>query len=183
MDHADHVALIADGVRGAGTRWLELGCGDGAFTLALAEMLGAGGEIAAVDRDADSLRAMEGRVAARFAATRLEARRADFTDGFPDGPFDGVLAANSLHFVRDRRAVLGAVRAAGEALNRVNHLKQALVDTPAAAPALRDQVRTIEDQLKDVQVLLSGDSTMAKRNEPHPPSIASRVEQVVNGHW
>jgi SAM-dependent methyltransferase len=111
MDHADHVALIADGVRGAGTRWLELGCGDGAFTLALADVLGPGAEIVAVDRDAGALDTMMRRVGARFAGTKVDAVRADFTEGIPYGSFDGVLAANSLHFVRDRRALLGAVRA------------------------------------------------------------------------
>ena len=37
---------------------------------------------------------------------------ADFTRGLPDGPFDGVLAANSLHFVRTPDAVLAAIRGA-----------------------------------------------------------------------
>ena len=40
MDHADHVALIRDGLDGAGRRWLELGAGSGAFTLALVDLLG-----------------------------------------------------------------------------------------------------------------------------------------------
>lgn len=110
MDHTDHVALIAEGVRGTGQRWLELGCGDGAFTLALADVLGQGGSIVAVDRDTSALRAMADRVTARFPATRLEAIATDFTHGLPSGPFDGVLAANSLHFVRDRRSVLDAIR-------------------------------------------------------------------------
>jgi len=111
MEHADHVALIAGGVAGAGPRWLELGCGDGAFTLALADLLGPRGTIVAVDRDAGALRTMATRVHDRFPEATLEPVRADFTEGLPPGPFDGVLAANSLHFVRDRRDVLAAVRA------------------------------------------------------------------------
>ena len=56
MDHHDHVALIRAGVEGAGPRWLELGAGEGAFTLALADVLGSAAEILAIDRDAGALR-------------------------------------------------------------------------------------------------------------------------------
>ena len=112
MDHADHVALIRRGVEGAGKRWLELGSGDGAFTTALADVLGSAGSIQAVDRDTGALRAAAAAVADRFPYVGVTTNQADFTQGLPPGPFDGVLAANSLHFVRDRRAVLAAVRTA-----------------------------------------------------------------------
>jgi ubiquinone/menaquinone biosynthesis C-methylase UbiE len=112
MDHADHVALIRAGVEGTGHRWLELGAGDGAFTLALADLLGERGHILALDRDRWALQELTGRAAARFADTRVHTVIADFTDGLPAGPFDGVLAANSLHFVADRAPVLAAIRRA-----------------------------------------------------------------------
>lgn len=110
MDHADHVALIRAGVEGAGRRWLELGAGEGAFTLALADLLGPGAEILASDRDVRVLGYLQARVRGSFPATRLETRAFDFTDAIPHGPFDGVLAANCLHFVRDRDATLRAIR-------------------------------------------------------------------------
>jgi len=110
MKHEDHVALIRGGVEGAGRRWLELGAGDGEFTLALADMLGDGGEIVAVDLDKWALAELEGRVGAAFAGTRIETRVEDFTRRLPPGPFDGVLAANSLHFVADLAPVLEAIR-------------------------------------------------------------------------
>ena len=111
MDHADHVALIRAGVEGAGPRWLELGAGEGAFTLALADVVGAGGEIVAMDQDRRALDVAGEAVAARFPDARLETTVADLTRDLPAGPFDGVLAANSLHFVRDRREVLAGIRA------------------------------------------------------------------------
>ena len=111
MDHRDHVALIRAGVEGAGPRWLELGAGEGAFTLALAHVLGPGGEITAVDRDRHALAANVEAVSRMSPATRLSTLASDFTHGLPPGPFDGVLAANSLHFVKDRRDVLAAIRA------------------------------------------------------------------------
>jgi SAM-dependent methyltransferase len=107
MDHGDHVALIRAGVEGAGPRWLELGAGDGEFTLALADVLG--GAITALDLDRRALTALAARLAARFSAVAVTTITGDFTRGLPPGPFDGVLAANSLHFVREPDPVLHAI--------------------------------------------------------------------------
>jgi len=82
-----------------------------------------------------------------------------------------------------QRAVLGAVRAAGEAHTRIDHLKKALADAPAADPTLAVSLRAIEARLKDLDVELSGDSTVASRSEPTPPAIADRVATIVTGHW
>lgn len=109
MDHRDHVGLLRAGVDRPG-RWLELGSGDGEFTLALADLLGPGGAIVALDRDERALRRLEGRVRSAFPQVALEMVVADFGSAMPRGPFEGVLAANSLHFVRDPRPVLEAVR-------------------------------------------------------------------------
>lgn len=111
MNHADHVALISEGAAGAGPAWLELGGGDGAFTLALADVLGDRARITGIDRDGAALVRASRLLAARFPRAAFEARAGDFEDGLPEGPFDGVLAANSLHFVKDRGPVLTAVAA------------------------------------------------------------------------
>jgi SAM-dependent methyltransferase len=112
MDHRDHVALIRDGVEGAGPRRLELGAGEGAFTLALADVLGPGGQITAVDRDRRALASNAEAVTQRFPSTNLQTLANDFTQSLPPGPFDGVLAANSLHFLteRDRGRLLAVLR-------------------------------------------------------------------------
>ena len=111
MDHADHVGLIRDGVAGAGRRWLELGAGRGAFTLALADLLGLGGQIVALDRDAADLASMAATMRRSFPGTRLTTVEADFSRNLTLEPgFDGLLAANSLHFVRDPAAVIERVR-------------------------------------------------------------------------
>lgn len=111
MNHADHVALIRTGMDGAGPRWLELGAGEGAFTLALADVLGPAARIVAVDRDRRALDEMRARVADRFPMAAVEAVVGDFTHDLPAGPFDGVLAANSLHFVAHLEPVLGRIAA------------------------------------------------------------------------
>jgi len=82
---------------------------------------------------------------------------------------------------RLQRAVLGAVRAAGETHARIDHLKKALADTPGAHPQLDESLRAIETRLKDLEIELSGDPSV--RNEPVPPSIVDRVQQIVTGHW
>ncbi len=101
MDHADHVRLLAGGVPATGGTWADLGAGDGAFTLALAELIGPAGVIHAVDRDRGALRELERHVA-RDAAT-VHTLVADFTRPLALPPLDGIVMANSLKFVTPRQ--------------------------------------------------------------------------------
>ena len=79
MDHEDHVRLLRAGVEGSGRVWADLGAGRGAFTLALADLLGAGGEIHAVDRDAGALRENARAMAERFPEAHVTYHVADFS--------------------------------------------------------------------------------------------------------
>lgn len=107
MDHRDHVALLRDGVEAPGGTWADIGAGSGAFTLALADLLGSGSTIIAVDRDAGALREGARAVAARFPAVRLETLVADLAGPLDLPALDGLVAANSLHFVaRDRQVAV-----------------------------------------------------------------------------
>jgi len=106
MDHADHVRLLRGGVTRGG-RWADLGAGAGAFTLALAELLGPEGEVIAVDRDRGALRELEGSLRPGCAAVRTLG--ADFTKPIDLPSLDGIVMANSLHFVRDKAPVLALV--------------------------------------------------------------------------
>jgi len=108
VDHADHVRLLRDGVTSGGT-WADLGAGTGAFTLALAELVGPTGEVIAVDRDRGALRELE-RTVRRDGAT-VRTMNADFTKPIELPPLDGIVMANSLHFVKDKVPVLALVRA------------------------------------------------------------------------
>ena len=106
MQRDELVALIEGGVspraRQKGGRWADLGAGEGAFTLALADLLGPGAHIVAVDKDARALRSI---------GHGIETRVADFTKPLDLRDLDGVVMANSLHYVRDRQPVLQSVRA------------------------------------------------------------------------
>jgi SAM-dependent methyltransferase len=106
------VALIKDAVDGRVGRWADLGAGDGTFTRALAELLGTGSHIFAVDRDPAALGAL-GRWSARHAPNVVP-MEADFTlplalPALAEAPLDGILLANALHFVRDADAVLAGL--------------------------------------------------------------------------
>jgi ubiquinone/menaquinone biosynthesis C-methylase UbiE len=111
MTHDDHVRLLREGVLGAGDAWADLGSGDGAFTLALAELLGPSGRIYSVDRDERALARQRRAMQARFPGVAVDYRVGDFTGDLRLPPLDGVVMANSLHFVPDKAPALGRVRA------------------------------------------------------------------------
>ncbi len=107
VDHADHVELIQEGVAGlAGGAWADLGSGTGAFTLALADLLGPAGSIISVDRDAEALASQARLMARRFPSVSVRYVRADLASDLPIDAVDGVVMANALHFFRDRGALL-----------------------------------------------------------------------------
>ena len=110
MDHADHVALLRDGVPNEPGVWADLGAGEGAFTLALADLLPAGSTIHAIDRDARALAELGRRYVERGLRHDLRTRQADFTRDLGLGGLDGVVMANSLHFIKDKTPVLARVR-------------------------------------------------------------------------
>jgi SAM-dependent methyltransferase len=110
VDHRDHVRLIRDGVVGAGTSWADLGSGEGAFTLALADLLGPGGSIHTVDRHGRALDVQLRALRDRFPNVAVTPLVADFTRPLDLPALDGIVMANSLHFQRDKLAVLRQVR-------------------------------------------------------------------------
>jgi SAM-dependent methyltransferase len=115
MDHADHVRLIREGVEGGdieggSSTWADLGSGGGAFTLALADLLGPAGRIVSVDRDATALGRQARALRERFPDVLVEQLVADFSEPLDLPVLDGVVMANSLHFVRDPAIVAGLVR-------------------------------------------------------------------------
>ena len=110
MNHTDLVGLLRDGVGAKGGKWADLGAGEGAFTLALADLLGPGAHITAVDRDGSALRRIAPEMRSRFPETRLDIVVADFTRPLALAGFEGIVMANSLHFVRDKPPVLARVR-------------------------------------------------------------------------
>jgi ubiquinone/menaquinone biosynthesis C-methylase UbiE len=110
MQHQDHVKLIRGGIALSGGIWADLGSGHGAFTLALADLLGPGGHIYSIDQDQQSLTEQEAIMHARFPSVAVEYQTANFTQKLTLPPLDGILMANSLHFVRHKIPLLAALR-------------------------------------------------------------------------
>lgn len=103
MNHTDHVNLLKSGVPAPtpGGVWADFGSGAGAFTLALAELIGPGGVIHSVDKDAGALRAQVSEMRRRFPQVALHTHGHDYTRPLALPPLDGIVAANTLHFHRD----------------------------------------------------------------------------------
>ncbi len=97
MSHEEAVSFIIDAVKGGQLQyWAELGCGTGTFTKALAALLPAGSHITAVDRENQSL-----------DVNGVDFIRADFVkDALQLEELDGILIANALHYVVDKRGLI-----------------------------------------------------------------------------
>ncbi len=78
-----------------------------------------------------------------------------------------------------QRAVQGAIKVVEETQNRVDHIRKAVVDTPAADRALLAEIDTLQKRLNTIRTKLAGDKTRSKREEPTPPSISQRVGVAV----
>jgi len=96
-------------VAGGGPVWADLGSGEGAFTLALADLLGPGGAIHTVDRDGRALDVQLRALHDRFPSVDVTPLVGDFAKPLDLPTLDGIVMANSLHFQRDKLAVLRLV--------------------------------------------------------------------------
>ena len=92
--------LILPGISTQGGTWAELGSGTGIFTRTLWGILGPEAEIVSVDRNDSSLAEQRGAFAAEYPDARVRYLQADFTQPLDLPPLDGILMANSLHYVR-----------------------------------------------------------------------------------
>ncbi len=99
MDHVDHVQLLDGGVPPSGGTWADFGAGEGAFTLALRDLAGPESQIYAVDRDRRSLESLRKGMERRFPESALRLVEADFSRRLELPVLNGIVAANSLHFV------------------------------------------------------------------------------------
>lgn len=106
MNHANHVALIRGGIPGPGGTWADFGSGTGAFSLALAELIGPKATLYAIDKDRGALRQLERAMGRHFPDLQVETMVADYRRALDLPPLDGVVMANALHFQRRKDGVV-----------------------------------------------------------------------------
>lgn len=107
MDHNDHVNLLRPANVSQGGIWADLGSGNGAFTLALRELVGPDATIYAVDKDRRALGELEKLHRDRFGLSpRLITLNQDLSRLSDIPALDGAVMANSLHFFKDKEKVL-----------------------------------------------------------------------------
>lgn len=109
MDHSDHVNLLRDGIPDKGGVWADLGSGAGAFTLALADLLGPTATIYSVDKDARRLKSQQGTMESWFSDNTVHYLNEDISKQLDMPPLDGLVMANSLHFFKNKEPVLALV--------------------------------------------------------------------------
>lgn len=102
-----------------GARVLDLGCGAGATSFALADAVGRGGEVWGVDVSADLLARARARQAARGDMDRVHFVQADASAWRPEAPLDGLYSRCGAMFFdapQDAYAHLRAIMAPGAPL-------------------------------------------------------------------
>ena len=83
--------------------WLDLGCGTGLFTLALSGHLPSASKIVAIDKDEKALK----NIPATVNDVVIQTMAADFVyDALEMKEVNGILIANSLHYVKDKDILL-----------------------------------------------------------------------------
>lgn len=104
MEIKDATELIRFPINVKGVQtWADLGCGTGLFTKALASLLPQKSIIHAIDVDAKGLQ----KIPKEYNGVTIETSAMDFSPGaFAPHELDGILMANSLHYVENKELFL-----------------------------------------------------------------------------
>jgi ubiquinone/menaquinone biosynthesis C-methylase UbiE len=105
MELSVAISLIENGVdkKQMQQTWMDLGAGTGLFTKALTFLLDEKSVVYAIDKDVKSLKSISN----ELNAVTIRKIESDFSkDEINHGPFDGILMANSLHFIEGQSHLL-----------------------------------------------------------------------------
>ncbi|HYE22379.1 MAG TPA: methyltransferase domain-containing protein [Verrucomicrobiae bacterium] len=110
MEKSQIINLINQAVTAGPSVWADLGSGEGAFTLALRELGGTNIQIFSIDKSSRSLRKQSEEFKKQFPQTKIEFIKSDFTKQLTLIPLDGILMANSLHFIQNKADFLSRIK-------------------------------------------------------------------------
>jgi len=79
-----------------------------------------------------------------------------------------------------RRSVTGALELSTATGQKLDQIRRALDQAPAAPRALHEQVRALQRRQADLARALSGDRAVGSRGDPEPTSIAERVNGIAS---
>lgn len=103
MKHSDAVQFLSHlNLPDDSKQWADLGAGSGTFTLALSELLGATGVVHAVDKQTRDLE----QIIQNEHNASIKTYKKDFSKALGFAELDGILLANSLHFIKNQRKLL-----------------------------------------------------------------------------
>ncbi len=104
MKESDAIQLIQKGIptESANSTWVDLGSGSGTFTKALAKVLGNSSTILAIDKENHKIVSPNNQV-------KIQSLQSDFTKASLPDSLDGILMANSLHYVKDQLEFIKAL--------------------------------------------------------------------------
>lgn len=110
MTHEEHIHLIKKAITEKGGIWADFGSGDGAFTLALRDLAGKDCHIYSVDKEAGRLARQKKEIARMFPYSEITYLHTDFTEHLALPLLDGILMANSLHYVGKQADFMKRIR-------------------------------------------------------------------------
>ena len=139
--------LLEEAFPGPGGKVLDVGCGAGATTLAMAKRLGTSGRCVGLDISEPLLTAARNRAAAERVPSATFVQADAQTHAFEPGSFDAVISRFGVMFFDDPPAAFGNIRRATRA-----HAKLALVAwrSPAENPFMTTARRAAESLLPNM---------------------------------
>jgi arsenite methyltransferase len=120
-----------------GERVADIGAGSGYFTFPIAEAVGPGGIVCALDIAPEMIEVLEFRVKARGAANVTVRRVASDDPQLEPGSFDTIVMIDAIHYVKDRTAYAGKLLpglAPGGRLVIIDYKPKPMSDRPWGPP-------------------------------------------------
>ena len=101
-----------------------------------------------------------------------------------EGKANYTLVANFTQKTAEMARLLGSAgEKLGEATNKLRYMEAAMIQTSKLEPQYFERMNTLSKELSQLREELFGDAARASKDESNSPSIASRVWNVIYGHW